>query len=58
MIEVFQKRKTLNNDDEYQVFKILTENGIEFIVVNLRTGVGKIAAETEIEEQLPVIIEN
>lgn len=57
MIEVFQKRKTPNNEDIYQVLKIITDNGVEFIVVNLRTGIGKIAAETEIEEALPEVIE-
>lgn len=60
MAQILQKRKTLNNDDEYLVINVLNEESGKFetAVVNLSNGVARITSESEIDERLPVIIEN
>lgn len=60
MAEILQKRKTNNNDDVYLVINAINQEGdqVEKMVVNLNTGIGKFASELEIEEALPIIIED
>jgi len=58
MVETLQIRRTPNNDTDFLIAMILTGNGTEFIAVNLDVGVARIVSEPEIEEQLPILIED
>lgn len=58
MVETLQIRRTPNNDTDFLIATILTEHGTEFIAINLDIGVAKIVSESEINEQLPKLIEN
>lgn len=58
MAEILEKRKTPNNDDVYLVINAINDGQIEKMVVNLNKGIGKFTSDLEIEEALPIIIED
>lgn len=58
MIETLQIRRTPNNDTDFLIATILTGNGTEFIAINLDIGVARVVSESEITEQLPILIES
>lgn len=58
MAEILEKRKTPNNDDVYLVINAINDGQIEKMVVNLNKGIGKFTSDLEIEQALPIIIED
>ncbi|UJS28495.1 hypothetical protein L2Z53_03870 [Macrococcoides canis] len=58
MAEILEKRKTQNNDDVYLVINAINDGQIEKMVVNLNKGIGKFSSDLEIEQALPIIIED
>lgn len=58
MIETLQIRRTPNNDTDFLIATILTDKGNEFIAINLDVGIARVVSESEINEQLPILIES
>ncbi|UTH10770.1 hypothetical protein [Macrococcoides canis] len=58
MAEILEKRKTPNKDDVYLVINAINDGQIKKMVVNLDKGIGKFTSDLEIEQALPIIIED
>lgn len=60
MAEILEKRKTPNNKDVYLVINAINEEDgqIQKMVVNLDKGIGKFTSDLEIEQALPIIVED